>query len=245
MEPSLEEGYHGPPIGTLFWMSPELIARGGYPHTTSSDVWAFGMMIYEVSAIHKAVDLIVYLLRVQILSGRYPYEEFDDVISSMQAIVVDGVLPNQSPRLGPDGTSYEVPWHVAFMCWKAEPSERPTMEQVFRQLRVRDSIVARPPAVEATPNSHEGLPHGIEHVDNSDGVPTPSLPTFLEDPWTGLDVYTATIDVASLSCISWTNYSKTYKARLLQSDRRETVSRPHPDTVVPYASIPNHKTRSL
>jgi hypothetical protein len=103
--------------GTARWMSPELIdpERFGFRssrRTKSSDCYAFGMVIYET------------------ISGRFPFHQHADLTVVMK--VLEGERPTRGPGFA------ESLWGILKQCWAPQPSDRPTVEDVFRRLeRVR------------------------------------------------------------------------------------------------------------
>ncbi|KAG8903411.1 hypothetical protein FRB99_003341 [Tulasnella sp. 403] len=90
--------------------SPELWE--GHPRSTKSDVYAFGMTIYEI------------------LSGRIPFYQYRTTPALTRAVKDRGELPPQEPEGSPSGQSYAQLWRIAERCWIRDPEERPSMPVV-------------------------------------------------------------------------------------------------------------------
>ena len=97
------------------WMGPELIApqRFGLENsrpTKASDCYALGMVIYETISgrlpFHKDADLNVFL---KVLEGERP---------SRETCFTDSI------------------WRILEACWKAQPGDRPSIEDVLRRLEM-------------------------------------------------------------------------------------------------------------
>ena len=104
--------------GTVQWMSPELLdperfnLEGSHP-TKESDCYALGMVVYEV------------------LSGQTPFAP------SKAPVVIWMVLEGRRPARpqGAEGRLFtDAIWGVLELCWKAQPSERTSVEAVFQGL---------------------------------------------------------------------------------------------------------------
>ncbi|KAG8903409.1 hypothetical protein FRB99_003339 [Tulasnella sp. 403] len=95
-------------------MSPELWS--GNSNTKSSDVYAFGITIYEV------------------LSGEIPFNDTWDE-SALQRFILQGNRPPSHPADSPSGIDYSPLWDIAKRCWRAEANNRPTMQTVYGDLR--------------------------------------------------------------------------------------------------------------
>ncbi|KAG8893771.1 hypothetical protein FRB99_001716, partial [Tulasnella sp. 403] len=87
--------------------SPELWE--GHPRSPKSDVYAFGMTIYEI------------------LSGRIPFYQYRIIPALIRAVKDRGELPPKEPESSPSGQSYALPWSIAERCWTRDPNERPSM----------------------------------------------------------------------------------------------------------------------
>jgi len=109
------------PSGTPFWMAPELLM--GHANTTASDVYAFGVVLFEV------------------YSREDPYlgEDAEEVLRQ----VADLSAPTQKrPRL-PE----EMPAAVIQLmkdCWDKKPELRPPFDEIERRLRALDATAVEP-----------------------------------------------------------------------------------------------------
>jgi len=113
-------------VGTPMWMAPEIIM--GRKYSSSADVYAFGIILWEV------------LTRLE------PYEDKEPM-----QIVVEVVNENLRPNL--PGTFADSPL-VPLMkdCWHENPEHRPSFEKILERLV---EIDARIPADD---NSIAGIP---------------------------------------------------------------------------------------
>ena len=97
------------------WMSPELIDPESFGFenarpTKESDCYALGMVIYEV------------------LSGQRPYNEF--VYPGVLRRVLGGKCPDR-PQ-GEEGKLFtDAIWRLLKLCWKPQPSDRPSAKTVL------------------------------------------------------------------------------------------------------------------
>ena len=103
-------------IGTPYWMAPELLI--GQTPTTQSDVYAFGVLLYEI------------------FTRREPYagERVEDVLL---AVADRSRAKPKRPELTSD-----VPLLFADIinaCWAVDPASRPTFQQIAAQLKSVDS----------------------------------------------------------------------------------------------------------
>ncbi|KAG8895775.1 hypothetical protein FRB99_000353 [Tulasnella sp. 403] len=100
---------------TVQYESPESMMDKNVAKTFKSDVYAFGMTIYEV------------------LSGKAPFGITASAI--FYAVLFKKERPPRDPIVSPSGESYAALWDLANDCWDEDPERRPTMEQVVRRLK--------------------------------------------------------------------------------------------------------------
>ncbi|KAJ7446575.1 kinase-like domain-containing protein [Mycena latifolia] len=94
--------------GTCRWMAPELLLPAQFSmHTFQSDVFSFGMVLYEIFS-----------------DGEIP---FDDQPNSMAANLAI-IRGNRPPR--PPNTPADI-WAVATACWRADPASRPAISSII------------------------------------------------------------------------------------------------------------------
>jgi hypothetical protein len=102
---------------TIFYSPPEQI-RGSSPKT-SSDVWAFGMTMY------------------QLLTGLHPFEHVADY-RTMQKNMFYHLLNDQGvrPRITPE-MQLNVECQIMQKCWNIDPLQRPSMLELHEILKTR------------------------------------------------------------------------------------------------------------
>jgi len=139
--------------GTVQWMSPELLYPGGFNlkdsrPTKQSDIYAMGMVIYEV------------------LSGQFPFPR------CKEAVVIQKVLGGERPQRpqGPRGIWFrDGLWEMMELCWKAERDDRPSLNALRQCL---ESV--RRPSVPPSPTPTVDEDVGTETDDLLDFTTCPS-----------------------------------------------------------------------
>lgn len=99
-------------IGTPLYMAPELF-RGEKHYDSSIDVYAFSILAYEI------------------VSNEKPYSELGESIFGYHLIpkVNSGHRPKRTPSIT------DKMWSLLCQCWSDNPSERPTFEYIFNELK--------------------------------------------------------------------------------------------------------------
>jgi serine/threonine protein kinase len=102
-------------MGSILWMSPEMMANGEY--SVKHDVYAFGIVFWEI------------------LSGKLPFYDFRGTVDNLMFNVQKQDHPLR-PNLSalPYGTDKHL-IKLITVCWKADPKKRPKMDEVVRRLR--------------------------------------------------------------------------------------------------------------
>ena len=72
----------------------------------------------------------------QVLSSRLPFHQYKTPYLVGEAIVDKRELPETKPTHSPENKSYGPIWNVAMCCWKRDPTERLSMEENHRRLRL-------------------------------------------------------------------------------------------------------------
>ncbi|KLO09382.1 kinase-like protein [Schizopora paradoxa] len=125
--PSLEASTVHGQKGTQRWMAKELIVdsinNSHQKHSKMTDMWAFGMVIYEL------------------LSKTVPYERIHTDAGVSMAIF-KGLLPDE-PKL-PDGSIFRDLWVIARQCWDEKPNCRPSASRVLGMLEMDDQKTLSP-----------------------------------------------------------------------------------------------------
>ena len=100
-------------IGTLAYMAPEVIDKNQF--STKSDVYAFGILMYEVVTGKRAYKNELYHKNI----NKYNFEEK----------VIGGYRPEIKGKMIKKGFQIMIE-----KCWSANPSERPTFSELYRKL---------------------------------------------------------------------------------------------------------------
>ncbi|KAF9441650.1 kinase-like protein, partial [Macrolepiota fuliginosa MF-IS2] len=120
-------------IGTMRWSPPEVLEDENIM-APSGDIWSFGCICYEVFA------------------GRSPFYEFS-TNSRVAIAIVRGAVPRRPEPGGPDHID-DTMWDLMLRCWRHEPQDRPTCEELrlfFDGLKLLDD---RPGAPTGTGDDH-------------------------------------------------------------------------------------------
>ena len=133
------------------WQSPQILFEEA-PAGLESDVYSFGITIYEVRGLSGSLHHTKHLL--QILSGEVPFAAFPSDGAFYRALN-RGTRPPKEPAVSSGGQSYAYIWDTAEMCWAQEPMSRFTMKRACDALQT--NIVAQTTQIEPT-LSTESLP---------------------------------------------------------------------------------------
>jgi serine/threonine protein kinase len=120
--------------GTLNWMSPELLDPQRFGSdgrlTRESDCYALGMVIYEVSRLHRC-SRWSFAHPSQVLTGLRP---FHHVIAFTPVLaIMEGDRPRKP--LYPESLGFsDALWELTQSCWSESASTRPTARQLFDYL---------------------------------------------------------------------------------------------------------------
>ena len=101
--------------GTYLYMAPELLDSGGVRPTQPADIYAFGMVIYEV------------------LTGCDPFHDYNLGVIQLLILISNGGLPKKPSNAKEIGFGSET-WELVEECWRDKPTGRPTIERVLAHL---------------------------------------------------------------------------------------------------------------
>ncbi|KDN41373.1 hypothetical protein RSAG8_07488, partial [Rhizoctonia solani AG-8 WAC10335] len=99
-------------LGTMRWMAPELFMGGSV--SLKSDIYSLGMTIYEL------------------VSGRVPFWELTTI--QFLAICMQKKIPTLPLKIETMGKRGWILWDMLCKCWDVRPQERPTADQVLREV---------------------------------------------------------------------------------------------------------------
>ncbi|KAG8901888.1 hypothetical protein FRC01_009721, partial [Tulasnella sp. 417] len=102
--------------GTPRWQSPELMYGG--PRTFKSDVYAFGMTVYEI------------------ISGKLPFEDVPYYAVFFK--VHNKERPVPMPIMSPSGYLYSTEWGLAQASWDHDAERRPTIDRILQSLEPQE-----------------------------------------------------------------------------------------------------------
>ena len=122
----------GEPVETR-WCSPELLHPGAFgltraKPTKSSDIYAFGMLAYEVGSSFHVVSRS-YSIYLQIFSGRVPFHDRQDV-----AAIITVITTNERPHRPTHKELSDRLWEMIERCWRKDPLQRPTIREAVEFL---------------------------------------------------------------------------------------------------------------
>ncbi|CAE6494048.1 unnamed protein product [Rhizoctonia solani] len=101
-------------LGTTRWMAPELF-MGDSNVSLKSDIYSLGMTIYEV------------------VSGRVPFWELNP-LAVPTAVCFQKKIPTLHHKIETMGKQGSILWDMLCKCWDHRPQERPTADQVLREM---------------------------------------------------------------------------------------------------------------
>jgi len=119
---------------TLMFMSPELLMPSKFGSTESvptpeADIYAFGLVIYQVCDHDRDHSLFTYIF--QVLTGRLPFPGLG--IAEIVMDVVQGVRPTRPENASAIGLSDPL-WDFVQRCWDGKMKLRPKVAEVVSQL---------------------------------------------------------------------------------------------------------------
>lgn len=129
------------PVGTLLWMAPELLVPSpDYEMDPASDVYAFGMLLYEMVT-HE-------------LPWTYGGKKPPQTREEMTRLVVE-------QRLQPELPNSVHPKIVEILvdCWEADPRDRPSMAEVLSRLQDTPSLDDPSDSEDASGSEDASYPH--------------------------------------------------------------------------------------
>lgn len=102
-------------FGPIKWMAIESLTKGTYSNKT--DVWSLGVVMYEV------------------ISRKEPWDNIE--LAAILYAIRDGKRINVFTRYTSNFQTSECPEPLGKLmqeCWRAEPKERPTCDEIYERL---------------------------------------------------------------------------------------------------------------
>jgi serine/threonine protein kinase len=100
-------------------MEPKRLSNPKFPYDKPSDIYSFGVLMWEIS------------------SGKFPFENYDDLIL-LRLAIIDG---ERETKISGTPEEYE---NLYKNCWKQEPEQRPTIGNVLSKLeKMNDEIKSK------------------------------------------------------------------------------------------------------
>ncbi|KAG8920112.1 hypothetical protein FRC02_001153 [Tulasnella sp. 418] len=101
--------------GNPRWLAPELYSDEEVGRSTASDIYAFGSVALEI------------------MTGVFPYRKLNDIQVLTAIVKEQPPVCNKAeyPELPPDDPL----WPILFDCWRFEPSERPTIQDLHSRVQ--------------------------------------------------------------------------------------------------------------
>lgn len=132
-------------VGSPYFMAPELL-NGQHGHSRSSDVYAFGIMLYEIFAKQE------------------PYKGQKSVIDCLHRVINDNMRPELPGALTCLDRSDPLFGIVSIMtqCWDHKMSKRPTFEEIDKCSVLSDKRLHREAKILVTTQRRASIGVGVE-----------------------------------------------------------------------------------
>ncbi|KLO10840.1 kinase-like protein [Schizopora paradoxa] len=178
------------PQGSQRWMAPELVLDFTGITSKMSDIWALGMVGYEL------------------LSWQIPYFAISE-IAALSAIA-HGNLP-EKPENSENTMIFSMLWTVCTLCWK-EKSSRPTAAEIAALLRPQSTNRSK---LDTSSLSATSLHEEMAHIDVTNAhEPVPNRPHFVKESLASLSHLDVAGSILRMKQQEWKagGYSDVYSA---------------------------------
>ena len=123
--------------GSLRWMAPELLVPEVYNKTSArptfeSDIFSFGMLIYEVFQLYLNATIAHYFYE-KIYSGLVPFQEDTNMMAVSR--ILEGRRPPR-PHQIPDWM-----WQITNKCWTEDSRLRPSIGYIRAHTQPENVII--------------------------------------------------------------------------------------------------------
>jgi serine/threonine protein kinase len=122
--------------GTVTFMPPETLAPSVYDVTNPTptpegDIYAFGLVILQVSYKHSTASVCLFAHIVQVLTGKIPFHGVR--ITELPINVINGRRPGKPADASDIGFSDSL-WSFTQRCWDGNMNSRPKVAEVVTHL---------------------------------------------------------------------------------------------------------------
>jgi len=104
------------------WSAPEVMTRGQV--SKAADIWSFGVVVWEILECEK------------------PFHEISSNNDVMRKVCNEGFRLERPTRI-------EIPdrlWEIVQSCWLVDPKQRPTFQELYKQLGELEATLGKQPA---------------------------------------------------------------------------------------------------
>ena len=118
--------------GSTRYMSPEVLQ--GESKSFESDVYAFGITIFEVRFLAILAMCPFDFVSLQVLTATLPFGSLAGSVAVMRAIL-EGERPSPLEPRSRGNEDFVRLWKIATRCWQTEPGRRPLGSEIYEWLR--------------------------------------------------------------------------------------------------------------
>jgi len=154
--------------GTITFMSPELLVPSKFGMsdslpTAAADVYAFGLLVFQVCGQYRGYRLFTYI--TQVLTGEAPFRKIRQ--TDLGFFVVQGIRPDKPENAATIGFSDSL-WGFVQRCWDGDRDLRPRVAEVVTRLGKAaadwNGVLVPCVVVESVPSdSKEPLSDSMQH----------------------------------------------------------------------------------
>ncbi|KAG8735973.1 hypothetical protein FRC10_009948, partial [Ceratobasidium sp. 414] len=129
------------------WTAPEILDEREVKQSKEADVYALGMTILVLFALHIPLTPKSHVNSQEIITGKLPYFYINNVIALMRAVGIKNETPKRPEESIPSNSQHgDVLWSLLQSCWEFEPEQRPSAAKVVAIMKgiTREGLVPAP-----------------------------------------------------------------------------------------------------